>query len=444
MTVTGGTALASAGVHSSAPVTVPALAADAPNLNHPAAGYAQAGADLTSTYMQAFWNRAGGNIFSAPTPTAETVPSSGNSSNGYTLWPSLLGLHGLVEGERQRPGAYSYWIWQVYSGLGQYWNADWHGYMAWKMFPGNDDSYYDDNAWVVITLVEAYEATRTSDPAHAAMYLGRANEVMSQYEVHGWNSDSIGGVRWGTSATAAGATDRTTSATAGAALAAFLLHRNGQRPTWGGTWLDWGAGAVKWIVRRLCDSDGLIMDGFKDNGEVMRTKWTYNTGVTMRALVEHYRESGDRTSLTAAESLGRAALDHNGGLFDNSVNDSSKRFWWDGVYFVHYLVDGLLRLREATGDAALRSSIAAEVRREAAYTYNYLRDQQSGDGMYWRNMRLWRIGPYQLQVWQQITGQTRGLSQDPSEMNGSQYVKTLLANAGVARLFWQVGASTGP
>ncbi len=29
-------------------------------------------------------------------------------------------------------------------------------------------------------------------------------------------------------------------------------------------------------------------------------------------------------------------------------------------------------------------------------------------------------------------------------MNGSQYVKTLLANAGVARLFWQVGASTGP
>ena len=418
---------------------VSALSSDVANLVPPPAGYAQAGADLTSAYMTRFWNRSGGQIYSAPERSAETVPGGGASGNGYTLWPSLLGLHGLVEGERQRPGAYSYWIWQVYSGLERYWNSDWHCYMAWTMFPGNDDSYYDDNAWAVITLVEAYEATRTSDPQHAHVYLDRVSDIMNTYEVRGWDAGNLGGVRWGTSSSVAGSTDRTVSATAGSALAAFMLHRAGRTPSWGGTWLQWGTGALNWIMTRLRDTDQLIMDGFRADGSLLPTKWTYNTGVTIRALVERYRATGDKADLANAQLMGRAAIDHRGALFDGLVTNPDKRFWYDAAYFVHYLADGLLRLREATSDAGLRDTIRNELAREAAYIYNYIRDPFSGDNMYWRNMRLWRIGPYQQAVWEQITGQRQPLDQDPAEMVDGRYVKTLLANAGIARFYWQVG-----
>jgi hypothetical protein len=422
----------------------PASAATAPTLTDPPltappAGYSQTAADLTSAYVRQFWNRTGGNIFSAPMPSAETVASDPAHDNGYTFWPSIVGLHALVEGEKQRPGGYAYWIWTVYSGLEQYWNPDWHCYMAWLMFPGNDDSYYDDNAWAVITLVDAYTATRTTDPAHAQIYLSRANDLMSRYEVFGWDNGALGGMMWGTSKTVSGASDRTVSATAGAALAAFVLAEAGQVPTFGGSWLDWGTGALAWVRNNMVDSDHLVMDGVHADGTVMRTKWTYNTGVTIRALAEHYRLSGSANDLTEANTMAYAAIDHTGGLFDNQVNDPELRFWWDGTYFEQYLVDGLLSLRAITGDAALGTRIADEVTREAGYTYTYIRDPFSGDEMYWRNLRLYRIGPYQTQQWQQLTGQTHALDQDPSEMSGSVYVKTLLANAAVARMFWLTG-----
>jgi hypothetical protein len=192
-------------------------------------------------------------------------------------------------------------------------------------------------------------------------------------------------------------------------------------------------------MTRTRDTDQLIMDGLRANGAIIRTKWTYNTGVTIRALVERYRATGAATDLTNAEALGRAALNHQGALFDGLVADPDKRFWYDGVYFVHYLADGLLRLREVTADAGLRDVIRTELAREAAFVYNYIRDQSSGDNMYWRNMRLWRIGPQQQSVWERITGQRQPLDQDPTEMADGRYVKTLLANAGVARLYWQVG-----
>jgi hypothetical protein len=38
----------------------------------------------------------------------------------------------------------------------------------------------------------------------------------------------------------------------------------------------------------------------------------------------------------------------------------------------------------------------------------------------------------------QLTGRQKALNQDPSKMFGRTHVKTLLANAGTARLFWLV------
>ena len=111
-------------------------------------------ARLTHACYGQFWDDKA-RMFRAPVLSAETVPSDALHDRGYTLWASLLGLHALVEGEKAHSGRYTRQIATVYQGLKQYYSEEMGAYTAWLQFPGNVDAYYDDNAWVVIILVEA-------------------------------------------------------------------------------------------------------------------------------------------------------------------------------------------------------------------------------------------------------------------------------------------------
>ena len=163
------------------------------------------------------------------------------------------------------------------------------------------------------------------------------------------DSGQPGGTRWGSDTSKPNTGDRGTSATAGSALAALVLARAGVNTAfytrWGRTTFSSGCSPI------LKTSDGLIMDALEPpDFAVRRIKWTYNTGVPMRAFVEHYRLTNDAQSLEHASRLARAALNVDGALFDQKVSASpSKRQYWDGTYFVHYLVDGLIQCR-ATHD----------------------------------------------------------------------------------------------
>ncbi len=252
-------------------------------------------------------------------------------------------------------------------------------------------------------------------------------------------SGTPGGQRWGTDPDKPGIGDHNACSTSGAALAAVSLARIGVNRQAN---LRWTRAALDWIVRRLRDTDGLIRDGLHaPDWTVMPTKWSYNTGVPIRAYVEYHRLTGDKAALEAAQRLARAAMDRTKPLYDGLVRDPNRRFWYDSGFFVHHLAEGLLALYRVTGDETLR----AEVRRNANYAYQYLRDPT--DGLYWRNWRLWRIGTAQWESWRRLTGQDNPLEPDESERSKEHryddtpvaerpLVKTLLANAGTARLFW--------
>ena len=400
-------------------------------------------ARLTAANMAQFWNE-NSQMFRAPVLSAETVPSDATHDRGYTLWASLLGLHSLVEGEKTLPGCYAAQIAAVYDGLEQYYNPQLGAYTAWVRFPGNADAYYDDNSWAVTILTEAALATRQSAPAQSKRYLERAQTVMARYVVGGWDATGKpGGTRWGSDPAKPNTSDRGTSATAGSALAALMLARAGVKTQFYG---DWGLQLLSWIFTRLRDADGLIMDALiEPNWEARRVKWTYNTGVPMRAYVEHFRLTKNPRSLEMATQLARAALDVNGALFDSAVHDAAKRHLWDGTYFVHYLLDGLLHVAQSSSDARLVKAASAQAQRSANYAFGYLRDP--ADNFYWRNWRLYAIGAQQHETWQKWTGQTIAPAYDASERSQEPrfasravaerpLVKTLLANAGAARMFW--------
>ncbi|HZP84238.1 MAG TPA: glycoside hydrolase family 76 protein [Chthonomonadaceae bacterium] len=402
-------------------------------LSPPPQGYAAEAARLTGAMQRAFWNAQTAQ-YRAPVRSAETVDSEGAHNNGYVLWPCLLGFFALVEAEKTVPGRYAAPMRAVFNGLEAYFDPEEHAYNAWLRFPGNNDKYFDDNAWLVIALVEAFEATKL------AAYRERAIAINERFLTRGWDaSGRPGGQRWGTDPTKPGTDDHNACSTASAALAALGLARLGVNRQAN---LRRAEAALDWIVRRLRDTDGLIQDGLHaPDWKVMPTKWTYNTGAPIRAYVEHHQLTGDKASLEEANRLARAATDRTKRLYDGLVRDPERRFWYDSSFFVPHLVEGLLALCRVTGEEALR----AEVRRNANYAYQYLRDPS--DGLYWRNWRLWRIGAAQVAAWRRLTGQEQSLEPDEAERSKeSRYdgvplaerplVKTLLANAGMARLFW--------
>lgn len=400
---------------------------------------------LTEQCLSHFWDKDS-KMFRAPVLSAETVASDETHDRGYTFWASLLALHALIEGEKIHSGLYSKQIALVYDGLEQYYSPQLHAYTSWIHFEGNNDAYYDDNSWAVITLVEASLACSKATPERAKQYLERAKTVMADFVVKGYDTTGKpGGMRWGTDASKPNTSDRGTSSTAGSALAALMLARAHVNVAF---YTKWGNELLSWLTTNLQDSDGLIMDALVEpDWAARRVKWTYNTGVTLRAYVEHYRLTKNRQSLALATKLARSALDKKGGLYDQKVGDIAKRSFWDGTYFVHYLIDGLLQVAMVSPNKGVVEDAHKAAAEAMQYAYSNLRDP--ADGMYWRNWRLYTIGEVQREQWQKQTGQTIAPEYDASERSQEAkfqglpvverpLVKTLLANAGMARLFWLV------
>lgn len=393
--------------------------------------YAMEGARLTQATIEAFYD-----------PQEEIwrpqeLSSDAVGTQGYTFWPSMLAWQAVLEGAKVDPKTWRGKVGPFFDVLEQYYDAKGKAYCAWKYFPGNDDHFYDDNTWAVVACMEAFEVTRES------RYQKRARTIFDGFVRGGWDKTGrLGGLRWGTKAGIEDRKDRTVSATAASALAALLLAKHDPSAKRKKEYRVWAKRSLDWILTKLSSPSGLILDGIKDDGTVMGTIWSYNTGVPIRAAVEYMRQTKDPAYRAWAVKLGDAAIDRDlAPMFDGAVADRSKRYWYDATYFVQYLVDGMRELSRATGDA----KYVREAQREADYCQTFLRDS---DGLYWRNMRLWTIDAKRYAAFTKLTGQTTpAFTPESSErslepaalekpVGERPTVKTLLANAGAARMFW--------
>ena len=342
--------------------------------------YAIEATQLTQRVMDHFWD-AKTSMFKAPELSADAVQSDPPLDCGYLLWPSLCALHAVAEGEwhsRFARGAslYRRQIESVFNGLERYYDAPAHAYNAWVNFPGNNDKYDDDNSLAVVVLVDCYNATLDM------RFLERAWQVMANFVFTGWDaSGSPGGMRWGTDPHVPYTSDKTVSATAFAALAAFrLAEYYPDRPWFDRSFMvQWGFNALDWVWTKLRDEDNLVRDGLRpDNGgwTIMDVKWSYNTGVPIRAYVEHYRLTDNQSSLSRARTLALAAINRDlKPLFDGRVTDPNRNFWHDNTFFVQHLIaDGLMEILRVTDDSPFRNKVWDEIRRHANYMFWYIRD----------------------------------------------------------------------
>ena len=273
------------------------------------------------------------------------------------MWANGVQLSVLALAAQSDPVKYGNSLYDFTRGLEAYWDpaAPVPGYNAWCSGPGGTDKYYDDNAWVALDFVQAYQATR--DP----LFLQKAYATQ-RFVLSGWDDTLGGGLYWKLDHQG-----KNTCSNAPAAAAALSLAQVSGSPVQ----FTWGLRLRDWTNSHLQDKDGLYWDNVNLKGEVQKTKWTYNTALMIRTDLLLYQIKRDKSYLTEARRLSDAGLaawtDPATGTLQKTENSPR---------FSNYFCESLLRLYDETHDVKYLNA----VRRQADYAYAHVRDPQGG---YW-------------------------------------------------------------
>jgi rhamnogalacturonyl hydrolase YesR len=246
------------------------------------------------------------------------------------VWLQGVMFSNLVAAARAEPATYGPLLDKYFTALDAYWDRKVKipGYEAAPTRGNGSDKYYDDNAWLVITFLEAYETN------HDARYLTRADETL-KFVLSGWDEESGGGIWWHQ-----GHKDGTKNACANGPAAVGCLRLAKVRKTEAPALVDEARKIVAWTVGALQAEDGLFDDRkVVATGEIKRGKLTYNSALMLRAMLGLYQATGEKAYLEQAQRIGKAAdwfLDRKTGVYR------------DAVRYAHFMVEADLELYRAT------------------------------------------------------------------------------------------------
>ncbi|EQB55894.1 Mannan endo-1,6-alpha-mannosidase DFG5 [Colletotrichum fructicola] len=179
--------------------------------------------------------------------------------------------------------------------------------MSAQGFPNFINDFYDDEGWWALGLIRAYDITTDQD------YLDMAKRIFADMQ-GGGNTNCNGGIYWSKDRKYVNAIANELYLAVAASLANRVPsnadYLNIAKSQW--TWFK---------ASGMINSAGTINDGLdgncKNNGANV---WSYNQGVVLGGLVELSRATGDKSVLTDATNIAKAAIkaltDSNGILHD--------------------------------------------------------------------------------------------------------------------------------
>jgi hypothetical protein len=165
---------------------------------------------------------------------------------------------------------YKRWLREYADATRVYWNPK-GPVPGYDVLPGPKpvDRYYDDNAWMVLALVDTYEILDDKK------YLDWASDALD-YVLSGEDSKLGGGIYWRES----NKKSKNACSNAPSAAACLAVARHRRTPEL----LGKAKQLLDWTRSHLQDpSDLLIWDNISLSGKIDKTKWTYNTGLYLRA-----------------------------------------------------------------------------------------------------------------------------------------------------------------
>ena len=157
-----------------------------------------------------------------------------------------------------------------------------------------NDRYYDDNEWMVLSLVESYEITKNQ------RWLNRAQDAL-KFVLSGESLKLGGGIYWRESDKASKNTCSNAPATA--ACLAIYHHTHDKKL------LSKAQALYAWTKKNLQDPmDGLYFDSISVDGKVGKTKWSYNSALMLRSARNLYSETHEEKYKTDLEQLQTACI----------------------------------------------------------------------------------------------------------------------------------------
>ena len=344
------------------------------------AGYRQKAEDETAYIQTHFYDAAARRYH----PSYPVVPGQLQYD---VMWGNGVQFAVLAAAAREDPAKYRPVLYDFTEGLTTYWDPQPKGtppgYNAYCSGPGGTDKYYDDNEWMVLGYVEAYE--NTHDPKFLALARATQNFVLS-----GWDDTLGGGIYWKIDHQS-----KNTCSNAPAAASALRIDQVAKDRAQGA----WGLKIKAWTDSTLQDkTDGLFWDNINLAGKIQTAKWTYNTALMIRTDVLLYQLRRTPADLKEAQRLADSGLaawtDPATGSLQKTENTTR---------FTYLFCEALLRLYDVSHDVRYLNA----VRREASFGYRYAHDPSGG---FWND---WTTKPHR-----------------PDE------TKSMIENAADARIFW--------
>lgn len=196
------------------------------------------------------------------------------------------------------------------------------------------ERFYDDNAWIVMGLIDAYDATAKND------YLLRAEKTLA-FCLSGIDPND-GGVWWKETWDSDRRRTKNTCSVAPIAFSCLRFYEVTKKESY----LSTAKALLVWLDANLRDEDSLYFDNIRVSGRLGRKKWSYNSAMPLRCYVLLYELSGKDVYLENAAATAKAA----------------EAYWYDATgalkceaMFAFTLVEAWLELAAATKDERWRA-----------------------------------------------------------------------------------------
>jgi hypothetical protein len=257
------------------------------------------------------------------------------------MWGNGVMFTALLGAARHEPKSYRPQLAMFFKAMDRYWDAKVKipGYEPSPTRGGGNDKYYDDNAWMVIAYVEAFEMTQDR------RYLQRAEQTL-RFVLSGWDDERGGGIWWHEGHKAG---SKNTCANAPAAVGCLVIAKH-LPPAKATASVDTARKIVDWTTTTLQAKDGLFADSIHvETGKLNGAKLTYNTALMIRAYLGLYRATGEEEFLRQAQRSAKAS---------DWFLSKQRPAYRDPVKWSHLLVEAELELyRETREDYLLQRAL---------------------------------------------------------------------------------------
>nr|WP_295921055.1 glycoside hydrolase family 76 protein [uncultured Dyadobacter sp.] len=212
------------------------------------------------------------------------------------LWPLCALLQAATEAESVSPG--KQYMKPVLGAIRQYYNteAPAPGYQAYVTSEQKDSRFYDDNQWIAIACLDAYNRTGEKD------YLTVAEEIY-KFMMTGYDTQAGGGLYWKEDEK----NTKNTCSNGPGILVALQLYKVKKDQEY----LNTAVRLYDWTRKQLRSPDGVYYDAIKiPSLQIDSAKYSYNTGTMLQSAVLLYEMTGKQEYLDEAKTLAEASKRH--------------------------------------------------------------------------------------------------------------------------------------